>query len=104
MSHGLVIHVHLHEGRYHGEGDWPPCPARLFQALVAAAGLQGGEFLAVFPDLGGTGSGLFQVHQTPFRPEGQGPKVAADMGQAFPIVAVQTVGRRQTIQVIPEFP
>lgn len=41
MSHGLVIHVHLHEGRYHGEGDWPPCPARLFQALVAAAGLNG---------------------------------------------------------------
>ncbi len=41
MSHALVIHVRLHEDRYNGEGDWPPCPARLFQALVAAAGLNG---------------------------------------------------------------
>jgi len=41
MSSALVIHVRLHEGRYHGEGDWPPCPARLFQALVAAAALNG---------------------------------------------------------------
>lgn len=41
MSRSLVIQVRLHEGRYHGEGDWPPCPARLFQALVAAAGLNG---------------------------------------------------------------
>jgi CRISPR-associated protein Csb2 len=41
MSRTLLIHVRLHEGRYHGEGDWPPCPARLFQALVAAAGLNG---------------------------------------------------------------
>lgn len=37
----LVLHVHLHDGRYHGEGDWPPSPARLFQALVAGAGLGG---------------------------------------------------------------
>jgi CRISPR-associated protein Csb2 len=35
----LVLHVRLHDGRYHGEGDWPPSPARLFQALVAGAGL-----------------------------------------------------------------
>ena len=41
MSRALLIHVRLHEGRYHGEGDWPPCPARLFQALVAGAGMNG---------------------------------------------------------------
>jgi CRISPR-associated protein Csb2 len=37
----LVIGVHLHDGRYHGAGDWPPAPARLFQALIAGAGLSG---------------------------------------------------------------
>jgi CRISPR-associated protein Csb2 len=37
----LVLHVRLHDGRYHGEGDWPPSPARLFQAVVAGAGLGG---------------------------------------------------------------
>lgn len=37
----LVLHVRLHDGRYHGSGDWPPSPARLFQALVAGAGLSG---------------------------------------------------------------
>ena len=37
----LAVHVRLHDGRYHGEGDWPPSPARLFQALVAGAGLGG---------------------------------------------------------------
>src|SRR5581483_702456 len=37
----LVIYVRLHDGRYHGRGDWPPSPARLFQALVAGAGLSG---------------------------------------------------------------
>ena len=41
MPHALVIRVHLHDGRYHGAGDWPPSPARLFQAMVAAAGLNG---------------------------------------------------------------
>lgn len=41
MSHALVIHVRFYDGRYHGAGDWPPSPARLFQALVAAAGLNG---------------------------------------------------------------
>jgi CRISPR-associated protein Csb2 len=35
----LILHIRLHDGRYHGEGDWPPSPARLFQALVAGAGL-----------------------------------------------------------------
>ncbi|CAG0959893.1 hypothetical protein BURK2_00673 [Burkholderiales bacterium] len=33
----LLISVRFHDGRYHGAGDWPPSPARLFQALVAAA-------------------------------------------------------------------
>lgn len=37
----LLITVRLHDGRYHGEGDRPPAPARLFQALVAGAGLSG---------------------------------------------------------------
>jgi CRISPR-associated protein Csb2 len=37
----LVITVRLHDGRYHGTGDWPPAPARVFQALVAGAGLAG---------------------------------------------------------------
>jgi CRISPR-associated protein Csb2 len=41
MPRALVIHVRFHDGRYHGAGDWPPSPARLFQALVAAAGLNG---------------------------------------------------------------
>jgi len=41
MSKLLVISIRLHEGRYHGAGDWPPAPARLFQALVAGAGLSG---------------------------------------------------------------
>jgi CRISPR-associated protein Csb2 len=33
----LLISVRFHDGRYHGMGDWPPSPARLFQALVAGA-------------------------------------------------------------------
>lgn len=33
----LLIAVRFHDGRYHGVGDWPPSPARLFQALVAGA-------------------------------------------------------------------
>jgi CRISPR-associated protein Csb2 len=33
----LTVSVRLHDPRYHGAGDWPPAPARLFQALVAAA-------------------------------------------------------------------
>lgn len=37
MSHSVLITVRLHDGRYHGTGDWPPAPARLFQALVAGA-------------------------------------------------------------------
>jgi CRISPR-associated protein Csb2 len=37
----LVLYVRMHDGRYHGWGDWPPSPARLFQALVAGCGLRG---------------------------------------------------------------
>ena len=33
----LLISVRFHDGRYHGGGEWPPSPARLFQALVAGA-------------------------------------------------------------------
>jgi CRISPR-associated protein Csb2 len=40
----LVIAVRFHDGRYHGHSDWPPSPARLFQALVAGVGQ--GEALA----------------------------------------------------------
>ena len=35
MDKLLQIKVYLMDDRYHGEGDWPPSPARLFQALVA---------------------------------------------------------------------
>lgn len=37
----LAIHVRAHEGRYHGDGDELPSPFRLFQALVAGAGISG---------------------------------------------------------------
>lgn len=37
MSRLLSINIHLHDGRYHGTPDWPPAPARLFQALIAGA-------------------------------------------------------------------
>ena len=42
MPHALLVTVRLHEGRYHGLDDrhapeWPPAPARLFQALLAGA-------------------------------------------------------------------
>ena len=35
----LLLTVRLLDGRYHGEGDWPPSPFRLFQALVAGGQL-----------------------------------------------------------------
>lgn len=35
MEKLLLLQVHLLDGRYHGTGDWPPAPARLFQSLVA---------------------------------------------------------------------
>lgn len=37
VSRGLLLSIRFHDGRYHGAGDWPPSPARLFQALVAGA-------------------------------------------------------------------
>ena len=42
MRHALLVTVRLHEGRYHGLDrrkaiEWPPAPARLFQALLAGA-------------------------------------------------------------------
>jgi CRISPR-associated protein Csb2 len=37
MPRSLLLSVRFHEGRYHGAGDWPPAPARLFRALVAGA-------------------------------------------------------------------
>src|SRR5690554_5346460 len=41
---GLLVTVRFHDNRYHGSGDWPPSPARLFQALVVSAA--GGEKLS----------------------------------------------------------
>lgn len=40
MSDALLISVRFYEGWYHGAGG-PPSPARLFQALVAGAGIGG---------------------------------------------------------------
>ena len=37
-EHALVLRVWMHEPRYHGRPEWPPSPARLFQALVAGVG------------------------------------------------------------------
>ncbi|ALK09857.1 type I-U CRISPR-associated protein Csb2 [Blastochloris viridis] len=36
-AHALLIEVRLLDGRYHGLGDWPPSPFRLFSALIAGA-------------------------------------------------------------------
>lgn len=41
MTLYLTINVRAHEGRYHGDGDELPSPFRLFQALVAGAGIGG---------------------------------------------------------------
>jgi CRISPR-associated protein Csb2 len=41
MQRVLLISIRFHDGRYHGTGDWPPSPARLFQALVAGVGQDG---------------------------------------------------------------
>jgi CRISPR-associated protein Csb2 len=41
MKRYLAIHVRTYEGRYHGDGDDLPSPFRLFQALVAGAGISG---------------------------------------------------------------
>lgn len=48
MARHLLLAVHLHadgmgtaryHGMYQGAPEWPPAPARLFQALVAGAAL-----------------------------------------------------------------
>ncbi len=46
-ARALLIEVTLLEARYHGVGDWPPAPARLFQALVAGA--YGGQWVKEDP-------------------------------------------------------
>ncbi|WP_051330656.1 type I-G CRISPR-associated protein Csb2 [Niveispirillum irakense] len=43
-TRALLIEVTLLDARYHGVGDWPPAPWRLFQALVAGA--YGGQWAA----------------------------------------------------------
>lgn len=35
--HSLLLHVNLLHREWHGLGDWPPSPFRLFQAMVAGA-------------------------------------------------------------------
>jgi CRISPR-associated protein Csb2 len=35
----LLLAIHFHDRRYHGTGEWPPAPGRVFQALVAGAAL-----------------------------------------------------------------
>jgi CRISPR-associated protein Csb2 len=35
MTQHLVLTIRLHDQRYHGTSEWPPAPARVFQALVA---------------------------------------------------------------------
>ena len=37
MERHFALTVHLHDRRYHGADEWPPAPARVFQALVAGA-------------------------------------------------------------------
>src|ERR1700676_384636 len=44
MSSAFLLFVRLHDGRYHGRPEWPPSPARLFQALIAGAAR--GEMIA----------------------------------------------------------
>jgi CRISPR-associated protein Csb2 len=41
MTRYLTINVRAHDGRYHGDGDDMPSPFRLFQALLAGAGISG---------------------------------------------------------------
>lgn len=41
MPRALVLSLELHDPRYHGQPEWPPAPARLFQALVAGSGAGG---------------------------------------------------------------
>lgn len=40
-ARALVVTARFFDGRYHGEPEWPPAPARLFQALVAGGARAG---------------------------------------------------------------
>lgn len=44
MPRALLLSIRFHDGRYHGVPEWPPSPARLFQALIA--GVAQGEKLS----------------------------------------------------------
>jgi len=48
-ARALLLTVRLLDARYHGVGDWPPAPFRLFQALVAGA--YGGRWRAEPEDM-----------------------------------------------------
>ena len=37
MGQTLVLQIHVHDARFHGGPEWPPSPARVFQALIAGA-------------------------------------------------------------------
>lgn len=37
MPHHFALTIRLYDHRYHGANEWPPSPARVFQALVAGA-------------------------------------------------------------------
>lgn len=37
MTRHFALTIHLRDRRYHGSREWPPAPARVFQALVAGA-------------------------------------------------------------------
>ena len=37
MKNTLLLRVYFHDARYHGAEDWPPAPARLFQALLSGS-------------------------------------------------------------------
>lgn len=37
MARHFALTIRLHDRRYHGASEWPPAPARVFQALVAGA-------------------------------------------------------------------
>lgn len=47
MTLHLVLTISLHDQRYHGMSEWPPAPARAFQALVAGAA-RGGDLPSEF--------------------------------------------------------
>ncbi|MDQ3340780.1 MAG: type I-U CRISPR-associated protein Csb2 [Myxococcota bacterium] len=43
----LVLTIRLHDARFHGTPEWPPAPARVFQALVAGVA-RGNSLAAAF--------------------------------------------------------